>query len=90
MLDRASNWVVEFSVGEASVDDNCDVDIVFLDNLGNEVCDGVLIEVGHEPDEVVFSKITSLGDGERLALLAVLEADAGGCVIAGFWKYVDS
>ena len=44
-LGRAENGVVEISVGETNGDDHdCVLDIVFLHNLGHEICDGFAID----------------------------------------------
>ena len=68
---------------ETEEDDDDDLDIFFLDILGYEVCDGVAIDVDHELKKVVYIEVAMPGDGECLALLAVLEADSARCVIAG-------
>ena len=49
----------------------------------------VAIEVEHEPKKVVYLEVAMPGDGQWLASLSVLKADAARCVIAGCWKYVD-
>ena len=68
-------------MGETREDDDCNLEIVSWDNVGNKFYHGVAIDVGHKPEESLFLEVASPVVG-IIGSLASLDADAARCIIA--------